>query len=229
MAFSGRYPTGINNDRPQGILDGQGGTPVVANGTLRLSACREDLLCTQVSSREPAMDMSQLINVIALVVALVAVVTSSLLTWRALRLNQDANHLSIVLDALKAQRMADFTRQEAQLWDELPKHNVTLGFDRLPEPLRGLAFEVSCYYQHLGCIAEYGMANWDFIAVQTAHRMVRTWDCIQPYVYAEREFRGAQNTFLNSYERFAVKVKNTNIDAATERLYRRGQRQHQFD
>jgi hypothetical protein len=173
-------------------------------------------------------DTSQLINALALAVALAAVITSSLLTWRALRLNHNANHLPIVLDALKAQRLADFTRMEAELWEELPKHEVTLGFTGLPEPLRGLAFEVSCYYQHLGCLAEYGVADWDFIAVQTAHRMLRTWDCIKPYVHAERECRGAQNSFLNSYERFAGKVGRMNIDAATERLYRRARRQFQL-
>jgi hypothetical protein len=77
-----------------------------------------------------------LINVLALVVALAAVVTSSFLAWRALRLNQNANHLPIVLDALKAQRLPEFTRREAELWEELPRHDVALGFTRLPEPLR---------------------------------------------------------------------------------------------
>lgn len=180
-----------------------------------------------VSSKGLAVDVSQSINLMALLVALAAVVTSSFLTWRALRLNHNANHLPIVLDALKAQRTGEFTRREAELWEELPKHDVALGFTKLPEPLRSCAFDISCYYQHLGCLAEYGVADWDFIAVQTTYRMLRTWDCIQPYVYAERHNRGSQNSFLNSYERFAGKVKKTDIDAATERLYRRGHRHHE--
>ncbi len=172
--------------------------------------------------------MSQLTNVLALVVALAAVVTSSFLAGRALRLNQNANHLPIVLDALKAQRLPEFTRREAELWEELPKHDVALGFTRLPEPLRGRAFEVSCYYQHLSYLAEYGLADWDFIAVQTTYRMLRTWGCIQAHVYAERKYRGSESSFLNSYEVFAGKVKQTDIDAATARLYRRGQRQREL-
>jgi hypothetical protein len=60
--------------------------------------------------------------------------------------------------------------------------------------------------------------------VQTTYRLLRTWDCIEPYVQAEREYRKSQNSFLNSYEMFAAKVKRTDIDAATERLYRRGRR-----
>src|SRR4051812_26605824 len=119
------------------------------------------------------MSMSALINVLALVVALAAVVTSSVLAWRALRLNQNANHLPIVLDALKAQRLPDFTRREVELWDDLPEQDVALGFTGLPEPLRGRAYEVGCYYQHLACLAEYGVADWDFIAVQTTYRLLR--------------------------------------------------------
>ncbi len=165
--------------------------------------------------------MSQAINLLALLVASAAVVTSSSLTWRALRLNHNANHLPVVLDALKDQRTGEFTRREAVLWEQLPQHDVALGFAGLPEPLRGCAYEVSCYYQHLACLAEYGVANWDFIAVQTTYRMLRTWDCIQPYVHAERRNRGSANSFLNSYERFAEGVKATDIDAATNRLYRR--------
>ena len=172
--------------------------------------------------------MSQLINVFALVIALAAVVTSSFLAWRALRLNQNANHLPIVLDALKAQRLPEFTRREAQLWDELSSYDVALGFTNLPEPIRGHAFEVSCYYQHLSYLAEYGLADWDFIAVQTTYRLLRTWDCIQPHVYAEREYRGSKTSFLNAYETFAGKVKQTDISAATDRLYRRGRRRREL-
>ena len=186
--------------------------------------CQARLLYGPSSMRRgSAVDMSQAINLLALLVASAAVASSSFLTWRALRLNHNANHLPIVLDAQKAQRTGEFTRMEAELWDELPKHEVALGFTKLPEPLRGRAFEVSCYYQHLACLAEYGVADWDFIAVQTTYRMLRTWDCIQLHVYAERKNRGSNNSFLNSYERFANKVKKTDIDAATARLYRRGQ------
>jgi hypothetical protein len=167
------------------------------------------------------LDESVSINLTALAVALIAVAASSFLAWRALRLTYNANHLPLVLDALKAQRTAEFTRKETELWDELPKQEPALGFTKLPEPVRGHAFDIGCYYQHLACLAEYGVADWDFIAVQITYRMLRTWDCIQPYVYTERQHRGSQNSFFNSYERFAEKVREADIDAATERLYRR--------
>lgn len=170
------------------------------------------------------MDASDVINIGALGIALIAILSSSLLTWRALRLNENANHLPIVLDALRPQRQADFTEKEFILWEQLipSNHAHDLGFTGLPEPIRGYAYEVGCYYQHLSYMAEYGVADWEFIAVQTEWRLVRTWECIENYVNAERTFRGKSNTFLNSYERFVQRIEGADLDAATKRLYGRG-------
>ncbi|MFG1925151.1 hypothetical protein [Cryptosporangium sp. NPDC048952] len=168
------------------------------------------------------MDTAQLLNVLALAVAFAAVVASTALSWRALRLTHNANHLPVVLDALEAQRTAEFATHEITLWEELPNHDVALGFTRLPEPLRGTAFEVACYYQHLSALAEYGFAEWDLVAVQVSYRMQRTWTCIEAHVHAEREYRGGEYTFLNTYETFAAKVAKTDIGEATERLHERG-------
>jgi hypothetical protein len=39
----------------------------------------------------------------------------------------------------------------------------------------------------------YGIADGEFIAVQTHHRLLKTWDCLQPHIEGERKRRGAQN------------------------------------
>lgn len=168
------------------------------------------------------MDISQLLNMFALAVALAAVVASTLLSWRALRLTHNANHLPVVLQALEAQRTAQFTAREIELWQELPKHDPRLGFTELPEPMRGAAFEIGCYYQHLSALAEFGFAEWDFIAVQISYRMLRTWNCIEPYVLAERQYRSGQDTFFNTYQSFAAKVRELDIAEATARISERG-------
>jgi hypothetical protein len=170
------------------------------------------------------LEQPQLINVLALLVALAAVATSTFLARLALRLNHNANLMRIVLEALEKQRRGKFTATEIALLEELPKHEAGLGFARLPAPVLEDAFEVACYYQHLSTLAEYGVADWDFIAVQVEHRMLKVWDCIQPYVYAERNYRGNENGFLNNYERFAARVRSADMRAASERLYDRGRR-----
>jgi len=168
------------------------------------------------------LEQPQWINVLALFVALVAVLSSTFLAWLALRVNHNANLMRIVLEALEKQRRGSFTATEIALLRELPKHDVGLGFSQLPTPVLEDAFEVACYYQHLSTLAEYGVADWDFIAVQVEHRMLTVWDCVQPHVYAERANRGNENGFLNNYERFATKVRVADMRGAAERLYSRG-------
>src|SRR5689334_11873519 len=96
-----------------------------------------------------AVDRQQLINVLALLVALAAVLTSTFLARLTLRLNHNANLMRIVLEALEKQRRGTFTATEIALLEELPKHDVDLGFAQLPAPVLEDAFEVACYYQHL--------------------------------------------------------------------------------
>src|SRR5689334_2204210 len=96
-----------------------------------------------------ALEQPQLINVLALLVALAAVATSTFLARLALRLNHNANLMRIVLEALEKQRRGKFTATEIALLEELPKHEVGLGFAQLPAPVLEDAFEVACYYQHL--------------------------------------------------------------------------------
>jgi hypothetical protein len=170
------------------------------------------------------MDGSDQLGVAALVVALVAVVSSSALAWQALRQDQNANHLYVTLDLLKAQRVPEFYRKERKLWDELPKHDASLGFFDLPEPVQSWAVEVAMYYQALAYVSEYGFGDRDFIAVQTHYRLVRTWQCIEAHVRGERKLRGGENTFLNAYQRFAEWAATMDVDAATARLLRRGRR-----
>lgn len=106
------------------------------------------------------------------------------------------------LEALEKQRRGNFTATEIALLEDLPKHEVKLGFAKPPAPVLEDAFEVA----------------------QVEDRMLKVWDCIQPYVHAERKNRGNENGFLNTYERFASKVKSADMRAASERLYDRGKR-----
>jgi hypothetical protein len=170
------------------------------------------------------MSDQDLISLAALTAAVIATLTSSFLAWQALRINQNMNHIPVVLEVLKPHRTPEFVRKEIAVWEELSGHDPTLGFFDLPEPIRSHAIEVGTYYQVLSYRSLYGIADREFIAVQTHHRLLRTWDCIKEHVQGERNNRGAANTFLNSYEEFAAQVVSMNIDAATRRLIKRGGR-----
>jgi hypothetical protein len=168
------------------------------------------------------MDGSGALSIAALVIALIAIVISSILARQAVRENQNANHMHVTADLLKNHRTPDFVRTEITLWDELPKHDPALGFVNLPEPVRGYAVDVGMYYQVLAYVSQYGLADSEFIGVQTKYRLLRSWECIAAHVKGERDIRGAENSFLNSYEAFAARVAQMDVDQAQARLVARG-------
>jgi hypothetical protein len=118
--------------------------------------------------------------------------------------------------------------KEFYVWENLPGQDPVKGFSQLEEPLRGYAYEVGTYYQSLSYVATYGIADWRFIAVQTEHRVLHTWDIIDKHVRGERLIRQNENSFLNTYEHFAGKVRDADLVDAAERLYRRGKRLEPF-
>jgi hypothetical protein len=154
-------------------------------------------------ARMQTMDSTQFVNIGTLAIALVSIIASWLLARQALKLNQNSNHLPVVLDLLATQRTAEFLRKEKRLWDHLNEYDEDLGFFELPEPIRSDAIEIALYYQSLGYVSEYGLADGELITIQAHYRMLRTWDTIKPFVQGERRLRGGENTFLNSYELFA--------------------------
>ena len=91
----------------------------------------------------------EIFNLAALAVAFFATLTSSFLAWQAIRVNQNMNHMPVVLEVLKPHRTPDFVRKEIAVWEELPSHDPKLGFFDLPEPIRSYAIEVGTYYQVL--------------------------------------------------------------------------------
>jgi hypothetical protein len=84
--------------------------------------------------------------------------------------------------------------------------------------------EVGMFYQVLAYIGEYGLADRDFLIVQTRYRLMKTWSTIQPFVEGERRIRDGPNTFFNAYEVFADHAANLDEARATRRLLRRGRK-----
>ena len=164
------------------------------------------------------MDPSQVINLAALGTALVAVVASSALSARAIRMTHNSNHVQVTLSLLAAQRTGEFFAKEKRLWDDLPTYDSNLGFMNLPESIRSDVIDIGLYYHALAYISEYGFADRDFMIVQTKYRMLRTWKTIKPFVDGERRLRGGLDTFMNAYELFVADAERLDIAETTEKL-----------
>ncbi|MEU8229044.1 hypothetical protein AB0C12_05480 [Actinoplanes sp. NPDC048967] len=158
--------------------------------------------------------MGELLNVTSLVVAFAAVALSSVLSWRAVAVARDGNHIPVVTDLLAPHRNPDFIRKERLVHEKLKEFDLEAGFDALPDPMWEAAVVVSEQYQMLGYLVVCGLADADLLVHQVRHGAIRTWVAIEPLVQAERRLRGGEFSFLNSFERFVEIARSVDVQVS---------------
>jgi hypothetical protein len=155
--------------------------------------------------------MGGLLNVISLTVTLVAVALSSVLSWRAVNLSRDANHFPVITDLLSPHRNPDFIRKERLVHEKLMDFHPDSGFDGLPDPIWEAAVVVTEQYHMLGYLVMCGVTDADLLVHQVRHGAIRTWEAVEPFVQAERQLRGGEFSFMNSFERFVEMAKKVDV------------------
>lgn len=155
--------------------------------------------------------MGLILNVTSLLVALAAVAVSSVLSWRAVAVARDANHLPVIADLLAPHRNPDFMRKERVVHEKLKDFDPGTGFDGLPEPIWEATVVVAEQYQMLGYLVICGVADAALLVHQVRHSAIRTWTAIEPFVRVERQLRGGEFSFLNSFERFVEIAKSVDV------------------
>jgi len=153
----------------------------------------------------------------ALATSAIAVVFSSLLAQETIRLTRKANHLPVIVDFLEKHRSANFIQQEENVWKRIRDHDPALGFSNLPEPLKSDAIEVALFYQAVAYIVLDGLVEWKTLVLQVHYRATKTWSSISPHVAGERTIRGAEHTFLNSFESFVHGIGSLDMQALSIR------------
>src|SRR5690349_12779795 len=93
---------------------------------------------------------SLIINLAALTASFAALIISTFMAFRQVRIARHANQLPVMMELFAQIRASDTYSKEIMLREELPKYDPALGFSNLPEPLRSTAYEVSGYYLMLG-------------------------------------------------------------------------------
>jgi hypothetical protein len=118
--------------------------------------------------------MGDLLNVISLAVTLVAVVLSSVLSWRAVALARNANHFPVIADLLSPHRDPDFIRKERLVHEKLKDFDPDSGFDGLPDSMWEALVVVTNQYHMLGYLVMCGVADADLLMHQVRHGAIRT-------------------------------------------------------
>jgi hypothetical protein len=158
--------------------------------------------CIEALRHHMDMDSPAWFNIATLVIAVSAMGISSAFTVRALRLSRNANHLPVVTNLLAPHRDPAFLEKEDYVNAHIGDHDPAAGFQGLPEPIRSFAFTVCQQYQLLGYLSRYNLADERILAAQVRYNALRTWAAVEPHVRGERQLRGGEFTFLNSFEEF---------------------------
>jgi hypothetical protein len=161
---------------------------------------------------------TDVISLVAVIASMVAAVSSSLLAWRALRLNRNANHLPIIVDLFAQHRSPEFVEKEEYIWEHIHEHKPSLGFAKLPSPIKNYAIEVALFYLMFGYLSEYEIVERELIALQAKYRVIKTWEALEGHVMGERTLRGGEYTFLNTLEIFVDRVKSLDAQAIATRM-----------
>jgi hypothetical protein len=164
-------------------------------------------------------DLSAILNVIAALASVAAVLTSTFLATQALRYSKNANHMPVIIELFKEHRSTEFRRKEQYVWREIPRQDSTKGFSGLPRKAKIYATDVALFYLMIGYLSEYKISDPELLALQVQYRLLKTWQVIEPHVREERILRGGEYTFLNTLEVFVERVRSLDSDSITRRMF----------
>ncbi|GAA0262535.1 hypothetical protein GCM10010492_74530 [Saccharothrix mutabilis subsp. mutabilis] len=131
------------------------------------------------------------LNLATLALSLTALAISILLTLRQLRLASGKIHLPVVLEAFKETRAAAWFEAQEYVLNELAEgHKPQDGYRGLPEHTRTHMNTIGVFYDDLGKLVAHGMIDQSLIIGAYGTNIVRLWDAVAPFVYAERRQHG---------------------------------------
>ncbi|MCF3133824.1 hypothetical protein [Streptomyces olivochromogenes] len=131
-------------------------------------------------------------NLVSLVLSIVAVVAS---TWgisrQVARARADSD-LSMTTELLLT-HVRDAAFQQDQLWvlSDLPhEYGPENGIEGLPYPANYRLWNVGIVYESVAIMLRFDLTNPVILLSLAQHRLIRTWETMQPYIEAERAKRG---------------------------------------
>lgn len=169
------------------------------------------------------MDTTIAVNIAASAISLVALAMSILLTRRQIHLASGGNHLPVVLDAFQHTRSAAWLEAENYVLTKLTdEHPADCGYRNMPAPARRHAGTIGLFYDDLGKLVAHRVIHQNLVIGSYGTNIVRLWDALAPYVYAERQAPGSH--FWIYFEDLAARTAATTPDRVYTALRLRSRR-----
>jgi hypothetical protein len=152
--------------------------------------------------------MSMVINVASLLASLLALGVSAYLVIRQSALMRHANEVPLLMEAFKEYRSAEFQRNEYYVVHRLRQaHDPSLGFTGLPEEARIAAQALLAFFNVLGTLVVFDMADEAMIVPFFGFRVKTAWAALEPYIVEERKNRD-DDFFASFFEDLAQRVRD---------------------
>ncbi|MCZ7458917.1 DUF4760 domain-containing protein [Streptomyces sp. WMMC940] len=162
------------------------------------------------------MSLSLALNLLAVLLSAVALVTSIAVSRRQLRLAQNSNVLPIILQLFKETRDPDFSRAieyiSHDLAREYPPDN---GYRRLPPEVRKHVRRIGLFYDDVGKLVAFGVVDERLVIGSYGVNIVAMWDALSPYIHRERALSTKSMLY---FEDLAARAKTTPMAAVHAEL-----------
>jgi hypothetical protein len=162
-----------------------------------------------------AVDLTVVFNVSTLVVSVIALVASAVVGVRQIRLSNGGNQLPVVLEAFRESREPGWLPANEYVLNALRKQSPEHGQRGLPDDARVHTTTIGLFYDDLGKLVAHGVIGKDLVIGAYGTMIVRLWDALAPFVYAERRLHGLH--FWIYFENLAALTAQTDMD----RVYRK--------
>jgi hypothetical protein len=122
----------------------------------------------------------------------------------------------------------EFQAQHRLVTETLPTMDASLGFEKLPEPLRTAAYRTAWYYNATGGLIALGTVEELMFVGGINYRVRHAWSAMEAHILVERKMRG--QPFLDGFEHLAARcfandpqilqgrVKFEKVSAAAKRI-----------
>jgi hypothetical protein len=128
----------------------------------------------------------------AIIISIVAVMTSVLLGWRALTLARQSNTMPVLIDLFREHRSERLADARHFVYFDLPKCDLSLGIDGLPEGKKALVRDLAWFYDNIGTLVAHGVIDIEPVSGYLGQSVLLYWERMQPLVQAERKKRHGQ-------------------------------------
>ena len=171
--------------------------------------------------------LSEIISLVSIVLALVAVCVSAWQTRSSIQHARHSRSLPVIAELFREWRSQEFRKSVHSLLT-LPSSKVSsYGFLSLPEDRREDAYKVCYFFDYIGTLVAFGIISQDIVISTMGTQIMQVWSAMYPAIENERDRRSKTfpaNTppgFLTFYGHIVACIESSGGSEAAKKSKRK--------